>query len=398
MKLLGKSKSLSFNALILGIILLGVIIQQYVVYCQIGFSYDSFDYAFAAKTFREKGILLNFNGSPYIERGILFPLILALLGKNAILITCYLNAAFLFLTSWIWYVLGTKCIQNKILLVLYVLVLTFGIDTLTNHIFLWSEPIFSLLFSLHFLFLHQYFDKHRGYTWKGLCWLTVLGFLCCLQRNPSIFFVFATSLMLFFRFRKNFVGHSIIYVLGSLSGWVLWTWHCLSIKGTSYHGAYESAFRYVWVNLYDYTNALTAWFLPYQLPVAWRVGILGLILLVGMWFHRFSWQKFKSINPFCKSLLGHIGIYFVVLVNLENVGYHEAARYLSVVYPLGIFLLFWVLDNIYRANHQAFFRRILLLMCILWVLYPVARVANYVQMWHHRNCEQMSNKHFEKLK
>lgn len=371
---------------ILGFILLlmtALLLQQYATFCQLGLTYDSQDYLHAAQSFREIGVLYNANQSLYVERPPLFPLSLALLGEQAEIYMRYINTLCLGILLVILYELGKLCISNVSFRLLFILTQIWGIPLLFVHSFLWSEPLFMLFLYAHLHLLHLYLRK------PSVVWM--LGMIICsllmgLQRNPGIFFIFGTGLALFFFGSRKW---AVIYVSTASSAWALWTSYSIYHRGWGFHSVSESWFQKSPEIGYDLLNVISAWFFPLIIPTFWRFILLGLglVLFLGL-LRKGNVQKY--LDHYSASLGIILGLYGMILLLLERVGYHETERYLSVIYPIFFLLFFRYLAIGCDTIKSPRIRQGLFLILIIWMIYPLGRSLKNVTLWHQRNCQEVS--------
>lgn len=353
--------------------------QQYAIYCQIGITYDSMDYLAAATSFREKGILLNQDGSLYLERTPLFPLLLAFLGENALQKSVYLQAFFLAAFCLIYFIMGKILIRQTVMRMLYFLSLVFGTSNLLISSFLWSEPLFVLLLGLHFYCLfHWILSKNRHF----FLWLIVFAFLFCLQRFAGAFFVIATALSAYRM--KVFDGkQGFFYLLFSLLGWMAWLAYWIIQKQSDFLTPLQTLNANVWEGPLIYLEVIGTWLAPLALPLGIRLFLATCLLALLSLFY-FKKSQYKKWNAFEKIIAVNLFTYLIALILLKNLGFHEAERFMAVIYPLSFLLLFLAIEKLELNS----LRKYLLYGCVvLWMAYPILRTLKNVQFWHQNNCK-----------
>ena len=158
-------------------LLLVASLHRYSQSCGIGKTYDSENYVWASNTYTEKGILANKDSTLFLQQPPLFPLILALSKPYQILFASWLNTFCLLGTVCIWLILAGKLLKDKILWAVYAICLACATPLYLVHQFLWSEPIFLFLVSVHFWTFEQYTTKKKAVFWRLML---LCSFLFCL--------------------------------------------------------------------------------------------------------------------------------------------------------------------------------------------------------------------------
>lgn len=374
------------NLIALLILFLAVVLYTYANYCGLGLTYDSKDYLYAAETFAKNLELRNADNGLYVERSPIFPVFLSFLGQNRLFLSLYVNGLFLFFSLWLLYQVSSKLFQSNSILYLFLLSQSFSIAHLLTHSFLWSEPLFLILLTLSLIYLYQYFENYNS---KYLVYMFFLSFVFALERNTGIFFIAGMALSIFLlSSKKVFLHHSIVYFILSSSGWIIWTVRSILTKGSDFHPAKEAMFQNFFINIYHYSNVLSAWLLPLSLPYIFRLIILILLITFSAYFF---WENSKKIQKsqllFIKSLVVIYGVYTLALLSLENVGYHESERYFAIVYPAFFILIFIALEILYLKIRTKSYKKILILIMTLWLVYPLWRTGKNVKFWHDHRCQ-----------
>lgn len=369
-------------------IFIAVVLQSYAVSCGLSFTYDSHDYVYASNTFKISFEFYNANGSIYVERAPLFPLLLSI--SSSKYIWAIINVLNLALCLYFAYKLGQKLFKNAVILILFMLSQAFSVTQLMIHSFLWSEPLFLLLL---LIFLNEFYNYLQEQKKSTFIKLILLAFIFAIHRTPGIFFIAGAGLSLCILLPKqklfSFKKASVFTILASI-GWGLWLFRNLSFKGTEYHPATEVIFQNFFINIYHYSNVVTAWFLPLNLNFWIRIVFLFLsILTFTIFFKKNIFKLFQQ--KFIISLTLIFGTYTFALLSLENVGYHESERYYSLVYfpILLIFFLFW--DSIFKQI-TVLKQKIIVIALSLWLLYPIYRSIKNAQLWHYKSCAEETSK------
>ncbi|MDX2301412.1 MAG: hypothetical protein NW226_01375 [Microscillaceae bacterium] len=365
------------------------ILQQYGTFCSIGLTYDSLDYLHAAQDFAQGESMHNKNGSPYIERVPLFPILLSFLGDSKTLLASWINLLSLLLSLGIFFWLANEHIQSATIRVFFGLSLSFSTPLFLVGNFLWSEALFLAFLSLHFHFYALYLRSEKFLYILGMAGV---AFLFCLQRNPGIFFVAGMVLVLLIQ--DDFIRSlklSAVYLVIALSGWFWWSYHCYTIGGTDYHPTLRVLFQDVPGNLILHLTALTNWFMPTFFSFTLKILIFSGIALV-LWL---VWENFKEnlVNYQAQFIRGIFFVslfYLLCMVILERTVLEEVERYEALNYPALMLVAFVGMDLLWRnLGIKSSLRTVLLIGLVLWSLYPVVRSLNNVQLWHNNQCRQV---------
>lgn len=350
------------------------ITHRYTQSCGVGKTYDSENYVWASNTYAERGILENKDGALFLQQPPLFPLILSLAKPHQITFSSWLNTCCLLGTIYIWLVLAGKVLTNNISWSLYALCLTFATPLYLVHQFLWSEPIFLLLLSLHFWAFEQYTTHKKVFYW----WLMIsCGFLFCLQRSIGFTFILGTAAGLYFLANEKRY-RTFIYLFISCSGIILWFLYILNYKTVT-----EFANTY---GIQDNTQSgvkllvesFGLWFLPAKSPqIATILITLGLFLgVLRSLILSFSTKK-KSV--FLQSIVYSI-FFYIVILGIKKSDFSDTERFIGILYPLILLLLFYNLPN--SKNYI-----IILIYICLGTVYPVIRCFKNVLFWKEVQCK-----------
>jgi hypothetical protein len=137
----------------------------YATYNGLAMTFDSWNYLEAAQSFTAHGELRNADGTPYTMWPPLFPVLLSTWARLTPLHWKWLQAGCLMVSLVLWGGLGQRLLTHKVLARLYVLALAFSTPWLMCAGFLWSEPVFMLLFAGYVYTLYRYGTGRWSNEW-----------------------------------------------------------------------------------------------------------------------------------------------------------------------------------------------------------------------------------------
>jgi hypothetical protein len=351
------------------IILLAVFgMHRYAQQCGVGKTYDSENYVWASNTYTERGVLENRDGVPFLQQPPLFPVVLSFAKPYQVAWSSWLNTACLVGTVWLWLLLAGKVWGNTIVWYFYGGFLAFAMPLYLVHQFLWSEPLFLLLVSLHFIILERYERTKKTIFW----WLlVVVAWLFCLQRSIGIVFVLGTAGAYLWAGKGRNIA-MWLYLLMASSGFLVWLICVLYVRlpteVVATYGLQDDA----WAGISMCTESLGRWFLPTQAS-AWGVWVVLAVILI------FKRRIFVFKDSVWASLGLSTGLYILVLC-LKKSDFSDTERFVAVLYP--VFLL-GIFSTLPTQNTKI----AVLCLCLLWI-YPTVRCVKNVVFWKEVSCKK----------
>jgi hypothetical protein len=244
-------------------------------------------------------------------------------------------------------------------------------------VFVWSETVFLLLFSLYLLHLYGFFrNAKRSHFWLA----TFFGFLMLLQRNAGIFLFTGISLSWLlngFRFGKEskptrwFLIHCLLVVFG----FAVWNTSRIVIGNRP---------DVIWNVMEWMSPATNLSLILYELSSNWVPRILPpvLIYLVSallLIFTGFIAYLKPAAHSFVRllwiTLISYLTTWLIMLPNAD-----EVSRYLSVVLPVFYFLVYYALAKF--SDQIPLYARWFLSVLILFSLaYQILRVVYNALRW-----------------
>lgn len=370
--------------------ILGVFISFYSSRCQLGLTYDSYDYLASAKSFTEKGILLTQHDTSHVIRTPLFSIILSSFGNNVLFLSKIFQLICLFITLNIFIKLGTRYISYFFLKVVYIFILTVGTPLYHIHHFLWSEALFlALLAGILFLFVEISENKALENN-KSLYifLLVVLSTLLTLQKNTGVIFIVVLGII-FFVAHPSLWTNVLLFSFLSLFCWIIWTIGTLWINTEGVHPVLVDFDTSLWQrqNILGYIDVISRWFIPSIIPFPIRF-IFMLLLVLGL---SFSFLKNFEHKQTIFSLWIMILFYLSVMQLTEKVDFEEVQRYAAIIFPLFILVLFILMDKVIFIDGKSIFKYLLVFLLINWLLYSGLRTYKNVAFWSERSCENVEN-------
>ncbi len=282
---------------------------------------------------------------------------------------------FLALNIFLLLLIGNKTLNPARLKIAWLAMTSAGVSFLMIHVFLWSEALFVMMISGTVLLLDRYLKKEKIPTF---ILLILLSCLLCLQRNAGILIVLAISIsILWFVPGKKGVIKSLIYLLAASSGFILWNFYYSGGKEIQL----QSLFSGFGHNILVYLNVISAWLLPRIIIPELRITCL-LVMLLFVVFTRTYRRYYRDPSGIIIFL---IIIYFIGISSLGPIDLFESERYLSVIYP-GMMLLIFKSFSIYWHRVRLSVRILMACILVIWFSYTVLRTYINAERWHGASC------------
>jgi hypothetical protein len=378
-------KRVSYNGWVAVCAMLALAIYSYTIATGLAGTFDSYHYLYAAQTLRESGQLLAPEGVPYQVWPPLFPVVLNLIGAPGPVI--WLNGAAMLGSLIVWSIVGRQLLPPERTWALPLL-LALSSPTLVVSKFIWSEPLFNVLWASYFMLLLAWL--RQGGRALGLL-VTFIGCLMPLQRIAGVFLLIGVGLAIAWPGNEKLVKPSrsmrLAHFFGASSGLVLWQLHRWpgSMPDNLTSTSSGRATRLL-ASLADYGFVLGRWLVPFPvitlhtIPVLVWVAVLGLLLWV-LQPQLFSSGETGMLPPMLP-IVGSQMLFMAITVSigllamvtmLERIGngLHEAERYLTPLYPAVIILVLqaWPNERRWAVKLGPGF-------LIAWTLYQGIRVGH----------------------
>ena len=372
-KIKGAGYSFKYLSVLTVILLSGSVLFWISVHCGINRTYDSAEYIKSA-----------INGttaipSPDNPWPPLFSSILALFHYKLHRSFETMQYIFMVINFLLLWVIGEKTIRNLWLRLAWLTASFLGVSFLMVHVFLWSEPLFMVLFFSMIILFDFYMKKYR-LNWLLL--MIIFSNLLCLQRNAGIFFVagFALSLAWFTTGRKRILVPVIYLVTGSI-GFIAWNMWIPGFNTGVNLLSDQNFFSGFFFNLGSYLNTISVWFLPRQFSSYLRIALLisGLIVIT-------AGKPLSRIYKDPETLIFiTVIIYFTGVSILGRIDEYESERYLAVIYPVAILTVFKRISS-FTGRIKFNTRIFIMIIMFLWLSYITARTVINAERWGKAAC------------
>ncbi len=346
---------------ILVVLFLLIIAMAFVPYGKLNLTYDSYDFMAASESVDIYVHGKNPEGFSYLTRSPLLPAYLYFF-DNKILGAWWLNMLSLCGSILLIFKIGRALNLQDFLLYPSVIVTTMTYPWLLNHFFLWGDAPFAFLI----LGLTYCLIENKSFSLiVGMC---VLLFL--LRKAGIFFFVSASAWYLFNREYKNALRVMAI-AFGVFISWQILE-HSYQSTGTFLNMLND---RELYERIH-YADALTSWVIPKSIPLYLRTLIAVLLMSVIAFIYKSVLPGFlkKRINQLLMTVALSYMICFIGFSGAS--GYLDAERYLTVVLPLCMLLLFSFAHEVHATGgiHATIF----LVALMMWIIYPVSRTVYHL--------------------
>ncbi len=360
------------------LLLLCFMLHRYSQNNGIGITYDSLNYLHAAKTWSEQQKFINQNQTKYIQQPPLFPLILTLFDtKKSIYISYFFTFCLIISVSiYFWWI--DFIFTDTFTKIVCALCVSVGTPWYLVHHFLWSEPVFLVLFNVSLVSFYQIianksFQKYHYFL------LFLANFLLCLQRNTGIFFVFGEVIFVILIHRKKIIAHLfLLFVLFSSSlGWFFWTYFSIETIGSSekFIGIYMHSGWYEKLKGVDFLHQIF-WLWVFPVNIFWLRILMS--ILVGIFLSIFIIQN-KIKIPLSLCIMFFLSAFYMLILSTFPLVFSDVERYLSVIFPIFLLFLFYFYEIIIIKYPKIK----ILLMCFFLLLssYQSIRTIKNVIFW-----------------
>lgn len=349
----------------------------YSTWCGLGLTYDSFDYLAASESFRERGILNNHNGTPYNFHAPLFPVLLSFFGDNPDKSIVLVNTIICFFTLLLLFIGARKYFKNKLLYLFGCVSISINVGFQMIHHFLWTEPIFLLLFVAHNYMLLRFLERGKKIDfWFVVCAAFFMG----ITKNTGFFIIVISSgIILSFSNRAAFRNSAIYLIFGSI-GFSMWNIYVFVFQNGQQMFINNEFITGFGINFINYTDILSQWFLPGFITFPFRLLFLALVGFMLILLKR----KERLTLP-VKVFLIQFLAYLIIMVVAIKVDKDEIERLLAIVSPWLLMAIYMIIDIKWEKIGYALKRPIILAL-ILWISYTSFRGIYNSSRWHKRNC------------
>jgi hypothetical protein len=337
-------------------------------------TYDSRMYLAGAEFLQKNGLQDLFSSPTFQAKPLLFPLILAVLHKNQVVIMALQWLSGIGSLIILFYLIN-QVVELHWLKVWSKSIYTISTPLLMVYVFLWTEPVFIFWLLLYFLLIWFYFKKENP---RFLFPAVVLGVILVGLRHLGVVFVFTSSVyIVLFSTKKNLHPFPVwLNMMIPLSFFIVWqflVWQATKSWDRLDHSSGLDLAR----NFGILADALLIQFMPLLLPEVINHVLAAVVM--GLIIYILAHLKLAT-DPFFQLLLINIVIYFLVIVLKSDLVFSDAERYFTVLFGLGLLLIIRSLQHVFCSiseKKQLTFKYLI----ILWSIYPVIRIVKNVWMW-----------------
>jgi hypothetical protein len=232
---------------------------------------------------------------------------------------------------------------------------------LQNHFFLWSEPLFSVFI---FLLIVSLMENKPLTLIVGIC--IVLFFL----RKTGVFLVAGTGI--YYLMTKDFRKFLILSLILTV---VITGLEFFSIYKAKTSASLENLRFLSALDRSHYADVITSWIVPRFMPLLWRIILISsVIIIIGVVYAKEVQDVFYQQKA--RVVLMLFLVYLCCITVLTGVPeYMEAERYLSVMLPLLVLILFSFCNTIKNSGTGK--RKLFYSGISLWVLYTFTRSVSH---------------------
>lgn len=374
------SKQLT-RLLFMFIVALSIVFQWYGHRYGLLLTSDSLQYLSAAHSFKTEGIFLSPDGSLYTYWPPLFPVILSL-ADSPELVLPWINVCVTPGIAFLLFFLADRIFEKNIFRIIFIMISLCNVQMIMISVFLWSELIF-------FLFVLMAVVCAVKMKHSNLWFVILLIVLClmCLQRNAGAFLVPAFSLWFLLdrdRSQRERIFKSILMLVVGLGGLVIWNVYLSFFTPSGFYFYKHEFFGELAFNLSRFASTLCGFIIPLSEGPA---GVFGCILILIMIFFLFKTER-SGLQQLIVLLVLFYFSGFIVLGKLDA---YEMDRYLSVIVAF-IYMIFLSLNEKMTMKIRPIQQRALVIILMLWLIYPLARTLKNVSAWNERSLSSDSRK------
>ncbi|WP_028979706.1 ArnT family glycosyltransferase [Sporocytophaga myxococcoides] len=343
-------------------------------------THDSGYYVQAARAFTNSDLFLDIHGnrltlyppgyalwlSFYQYTGLDIPTFA--MWSNAIFFLCMLVSSIFILQ---------KAISNPIIRLIAFISIGLSTVLVQNGVFLWSDLLF-IVFSVAYLStLIAFLENKNGISLFLLVLYSVAGFYI---RYIGITFIFSTVLALTFSGNFSFgekIKNIISYVI--YTGFFLGLWFIRNyIVSGNLSIEYDKGTKSIFKNITDALQIVSTYFIPNTLPSSVKLVFISILIIACVVF---SLKLRKKIPPAFNALVSFIFAYlgFFILINTIKDICDFDDRYLSPVFIPVVISTFIIID---RAIENFKYKKYLISVLCLWLIYPAYRTYKNGLQWH----------------
>ncbi len=339
-----------------------VVLLLFLDYGKLQLTYDSHDYIRASESAEVYLRGKNEHGYPYMNRA---PLLYAYLHffDNKILAAWWLNTVSFLVSLALSFAIGHALQLKRLMLCGVMVTIVFCFPWLQNHFFLWTEPLFSALILLLVYGLVK--------RWPVFV-IVLICLLCFFLRKAGIVLLFGTCF--YYISIANYRSGLIVGVIGVATalGWYGIERYFSEQSSSAVNVAYLVALPRI-----HYGDVLSSWIFPRAIPLTLRLLLNGILFLLAGSLLRANVSTLLK-NHLLRVLIVIFGSYLAFFLLLFGTPeYMEAERFISVLIPLFILILYKFIQEV-LANSSRLVQRTVVVLLLFWTLYSITRTLSHL--------------------
>ncbi|MEL7003459.1 MAG: hypothetical protein AAFN93_12090 [Bacteroidota bacterium] len=274
-----------------------------------------------------------------------------------------------------------KNLQNTIIKVLAIAVISFGVPIYLANNFLWSEPLFNVcVIALFYLFTLPTLNKKQWLSIIILCNLMIL------MRHAGLFILVGLFVARFLFLENRSVWRKYLFLLLLCSlGSVIWFVFAPS-SGADWTKTIISVnlFQKIAHNFQMLSHGFSSWFLPMAIPLTLRViGAVLILAILALWV-----KKNSSLNRADYIWLLASLIYVGCLHGVYEMPVEDGERYFSPLYPMLFIVFFRIFDRMLSSLETTKKKYAIIVVLYCWSIYPMYRTFSNAYFWHSLRCQE----------
>ena len=271
---------------------------------------------------------------------------------------------------FIWHFISIEVFPVWKKQLIYMVLLAISTHFLMISVFVWSELIFLLLFSLVILSVKKFVDT-QNIKWL---WISIApAFLMLIERNAGIF-ILSPMYLSFFVFkiiqRRQFRTVAIYFIV-SISGFLIWNVKNVFVESRLYLiyelVPYFTPFKNLKLVLNDIGSVIYPALMIYPFSILITIVILSIMLYRVFYSSKNLFLKILLFTSMC-----YLCIWIIIPGDHSNMG-----RFISVIIPIFLLLVIWVVFNSWIRLRKIFKYVII---CAIFI-YSSARILNNSLLW-----------------
>jgi len=275
----------------------------------------------------------------------------------------------------------TSQIKSEKLRFIGIAALVFSTPVLMVNSFLWPDALMVFVLVLCLLMMVRYLETHQ---FRTLVFLSVLIGVLTMIRFAALFVGLGTLIFLLLRFRTIPFKHLIVFALISFTPFLVWLLVVPDIFIFRIDEFQETHFGDFLHNSYVLLHALSLWILPNIIPI--YIRIVAIILLFGLIIFKSFQKKQTLLSQYCIVLFFtyFLGLHFFFRIPIDT-----AEKYLTPMVPVLIPAILISINSWYQTST---FRKFVIPIFIIWLIYPVARTTKNAFFWKEKICIENTSK------